>query len=333
MKNQFLTLQETITLIEENKVLVISADDTLLQQLPKGNWVAATIPYFYFEGEKGKKDTTKLIVSDFTEIISNFKIITYKEYELYNFVSNSFENGFNFIVMPALTPIHLSFALEAPIYTDLYKNPLTGLIAGDDLDEFDENQVSKVYNGLLGESYNENAVMLHAELPSNKKARVEIVNCFVPDTSCTIRVEEDTFRVTDCTIDGEKDNLADYFIRTNYDTRFPITCDYGDKIVNVGIQNIDKEKREVVLYGPMFDVYNYHLSFKIPDYPKVFKQKMKELEETEKNMIYNCNCIQNYVNGELDQQTTGFTGAATFGEIAYQLVNQSFTYLALDDVE
>ena len=333
MKNQCLTLEQTIKLIEENKVLVISANDNLLQQLPKGNWVAATIPYFYFENKKGKKDTTRLIVSDFTEIISNFKIITYKEYELYNFVKNSFENGFNFIVMPALTSIHLSFALEAPIYANLSEIPLTGLIAGADLDEFAENQASKVYNGLLGESYDDSAVMLHVELPKDKKARVEIVNCFVPDTSCTIRVEEDTFRVSDCIIDDKEENLADYFIRTNYDTRFPITCDYGDKIVNVGIQNIDKEKREVVLYGPMFDVFNYHLSLPIPDYPTVFRQKMKELEEKEKNMIYNCNCIQNYINGELDQQATGFTGAATFGEIAYQLVNQSFTYLALDDAE
>ena len=37
-----ITLEETVKLINEGKILHIAADDQLLAQLPKGNWIGGT---------------------------------------------------------------------------------------------------------------------------------------------------------------------------------------------------------------------------------------------------------------------------------------------------
>lgn len=47
-----------------------------------------------------------------------------------------------------------------------------------------------------------------------------------------------------------------------------------------------------------------------------------------------CNCILNYLYGELEGKTTGsFTGPATFGEIAYVLLNQTLVKLDIHAAE
>lgn len=331
-ESAFLTLEETQALIEAGNLLVISAEDALLVQLPKGNWIGGTIPYFYFSDRAGELSKSKLLVSDFTSYTSSFTIRTYEEYELFNLAENGYDNGFNFIILPALTEIHLRFAMEAPLMPDFFKNPTTGLVAGAALDEFAEKQYSRTFNGFLAESFTQKAVVLHAELPPEKVARVEIVNCFTQDTTHTIEVAEDTFVVGGCTIDGKPDNLVDFFERRNFDVNCPITCDYGGAIINVGIQKVDKERREVTLYAPMFESFEYHLSLPVENYPEVFKARIAEVLEREQQIVYNCNCIQNYTDGKLDENSIGFTGAATFGEIAYQLINQTFTYLAIDEL-
>jgi hypothetical protein len=44
--------------------------------------------------------------------------------------------------------------------------------------------------------------------------------------------------------------------------------------------------------------------------------------------MFSCNCILNFLYGELEGKSIGtFTGPVTFGEIAYQLVNQTLVYV------
>jgi hypothetical protein len=43
---------------------------------------------------------------------------------------------------------------------------------------------------------------------------------------------------------------------------------------------------------------------------------------------FSCNCILNYLYGELEGKRTGaLKGPMTFGEVAYQLLNQTMVYL------
>ena len=46
-----------------------------------------------------------------------------------------------------------------------------------------------------------------------------------------------------------------------------------------------------------------------------------------KDPVFSCNCILNYLYGELEgKKTPPYTGPVTFGEVAYQLLNQTLVY-------
>ena len=56
-------------------------------------------------------------------------------------------------------------------------------------------------------------------------------------------------------------------------------------------------------------------------------------KEINGSILFSCNCILNYQYAELEgEKTKGFTGPVTFGEVAYQLLNQTMVYLTIDDV-
>ena len=45
------------------------------------------------------------------------------------------------------------------------------------------------------------------------------------------------------------------------------------------------------------------------------------------NPIFSCNCILNYLYGNLEGKTTPpYAGPVSFGEVAYQLLNQTLVY-------
>ena len=47
---------------------------------------------------------------------------------------------------------------------------------------------------------------------------------------------------------------------------------------------------------------------------------------------FTCNCILNYVHSSLEGRRTGdVVGPMTFGEIAYQLLNQTLVYVTVSD--
>ncbi len=330
-QNTLMSVDEVKNLIREGRSLVLSGEEELLSQLPQGKWIGGTIPYFYLEGENGRMDKTMIFVTDFSDSVSQIAIKTYEENELSNIASNSFDNGFNFLILPALGDIHMSFAMHSHEYPGLYNNPLIGLIAGVDLNELSQGKLSKTFNGQTGNAYTDKGVALHAELSTDKVARLEIFNLFTPGGGPVIEVESDGYIISDCLIDGEKKSLYDFVKDNNIDIKNPLTADYNGAIANVSFQALDDEKKEVALYAPLFKGQKYTLAAPVGNYAKTFKSKIGEALKDESSILYNCNCILNYLYGELDKNEIGFSGPATFGEIAYTLLNQTFTYLAIDE--
>lgn len=330
--NKLMDVQSTSKLIRKGRVLVLSAEEDLLCQLPRGNWIGGTIPYFYFKSANGRMDKENIFVSDFSDLVTNFTISVLDEQSLKNVCTNGFDNGFNFLILPALRDIHLSFALNSPNYDNLFQNPLMGLIAGVDLNEFTKGRLSKVFNGLTGESFTENAVVLHAGLPPEKVARLEIVNVFEPADDILIEVDQDTFVVGTCQINGKATNLYEYIKANNIDISYPLVCDYVGATINVSFQRLDDEKKEVIFYAPLFKGKKYTTSKKFKSYTEMFAEKVKDVFKKETNIVYNCNCILNYLHGDLDMYSIGFSGATTFGEVAYHLLNQTFIYLTIDEL-
>lgn len=330
-KNPLMELSAVSDLITSGRKLVLSGDESVLRSLPQGDWIGGTMPYFYLEKEKGRLDKGHVFVTDLTALAENVAISVYSEETLPTVATSGFPNGFHFLILPAFKDIHLSFALHAPDYPELFSNPLIGLVAGADLDEFAVGKTAKVVNGQTGEFLEKEAVVMHIGLSAEKVARLEIINVFEPANEITIEVEEDTLVVGECIVNGEKMRLYDFIQSSGFDITYPLICDYSGAYINAAFQRLNHDKREVVLYGPLFKGKVYTNAKRFENYSAAFRAKATEVLSRESNIVYNCNCILNYLYGELEKHDIGFSGPAAFGEIAYQLVTQTFTYLAIDE--
>jgi hypothetical protein len=75
----------------------------------------------------------------------------------------------------------------------------------------------------------------------------------------------------------------------------------------------------------------YKLAKPVPNYVESF-EKLIDAELGDK-MVFACNCILNYLYSELEGKRTGnMTGPVTFGEVAYQLLNQTMAYMTIESI-
>jgi hypothetical protein len=126
-------------------------------------------------------------------------------------------------------------------------------------------------------------------------------------------------------------NLADYIAANAISTEFPLVGDYAGTNINVSFQKVNAEARTVDLYAPVFPGVEYRFARPITDYAEAFD---RETAGAERESLFACNCILNYLLAGLEGKKTGsITGPITFGEIAHQLLNQTMVQLAIRDVE
>jgi hypothetical protein len=77
----------------------------------------------------------------------------------------------------------------------------------------------------------------------------------------------------------------------------------------------------------VFGGIEYRLAAPLSDYAAAFRQAVGESHE---DAAFACNCILNYVYGELEGRSIGRVfGPMTFGEIACQLLNQTLGCLTI----
>jgi hypothetical protein len=250
---------------------------------------------------------------------------------LQNITKGSYKNGFTFLILPAFSQVHLKFALDAPQYENLFDNPLIGVIAGVALDELNSKK-AKIYFGNSDKvvANEENAVALHVALPAEKVARLEIINIFSQNTEADeIQFLETGFKHKTLLVNGKEQSFVQYLKDNKIDIKYPLICDYAGAMINVSFQQVDEINGEVTLYAPVFKGMTYKMSNQINDYVNEFRQKVSQ--NVDKNtVVYSCNCILNYVYGELENKKIGFQAPITFGEVAYQLLNQTFSYLVVE---
>ena len=317
----FITLNEAIKLIEEEKVLHIAADESLLKQLPKGKWIAGTTPYFITE-KGGTTCKDKLFVNEITCAV-DYKTVVYDTNNIFDITKDAYSNGIVFLVMPFASDVAVFYAKEAPNMDDLLMTPTVGWISGFDLSE---NASAKAYNGFTGISYSDKAVALHICLPDNMVASLGIVNIFTTNESdMEIEFMEDALTVKKCMVNGKEVVFADYIAENNIDTQLPLVSDYNSVLVNVSIKAVSKENKTVDFYAPVFKGKKYRFANPVQSYAESFTECLKDF--TDIKPVFSCNCILNYLYGNLDGKVTPpFVGPVTFGEVAYQLLNQTLVY-------
>ncbi len=313
------TLEQAVDLINEGKVLHIAADDSLLSQLPIGKWIGGTTPYFMAEeGGLITKDRLYVNVLDFAEEI---RVTAYGKYNVFQIVEECFDRGLTMLILPYGSDVLAKYAKEAPEVEELLLHPTIGWVSGYDLSVGGE---AKVYDGTTGVSYSDKAVVMYIRLAEGKTAMINIVNIFEDDkTDPVITFPENVLRVSECKVNGQKVNFAEYIKKKNIDTQMPLVADHNGIYINTSVKSIEDGK--VDLYAPVFRGIEYRFATHVSDYTTEFKKRIEAADVVKP--VFSCNCILNYQYGNLEGRSTPpYAGPVTFGEVAYQLLNQTLVY-------
>ena len=319
-------MQDALVAIRSGAYLSIAADAALLRRLPPGNWVAGSIPYFMAQ-DGGETSRQKLFVTELPTHAGTPLLRWYDGDNLHKVALDAPAHGLTVLIVPAFSDVHSRFAREAPAFEDMYMKPLVGWIAGVHLDDLGKTQ-PVVGNGQSLTFSSDRALAVHIPLPESIYPRIDILNLFRPGPGDEIRFPNTGFSAHECFVNGELMNLAQYLGAKGIDTRLPLVADYSGAMINVSFKAVDAAAGQVDFYAPVFDDVAYRIAEPVPDYAKAFAHS---LPGDALGARWSCNCILNYLYGELEGQRTGpITGPMTFGEIAYQLLNQTMVYVNLE---
>ncbi len=319
-------LQDALVAIRSGAYLSIAADEALLRRLPPGNWLAGSIPYFMAQ-DGGETSRQKLFVTELPTHAGTPQLRWYDAASLHKVALDAPAHGLTVLIVPAFSDVHSRFAREAPAFEDMYMKPLVGWIAGVHLDDLGQ-AAPVVANGQTLVFSHDKALAVHIPLPESIYPRIDILNLFQPGGGDAIRFPSTGFSAQECFVNGQLMNLAQYLAQKGIDTRLPLVADYSGAMINVSFKAVDAAAGRVDFYAPVFDDVEYRIAEPVPDYARSFAQS---LPGDALGARWSCNCILNYLYGGLEGQRTGpITGPMTFGEIAYQLLNQTMVYVNLE---
>ena len=315
--------------INRGDFLVIAADEEVLNGLPSGNWIAGTIPYF-MSGDGGLISRDKIFVNTINGVSQSNppRLTLYDANSISRIAKEAPEHGFSIVILPATSEVHSIYAENAPDFENMFFSPIIGWISGMHLDDISSRSAKVGFGPASGMLVDQQAVAMHIPMPVHQLANINIVNLFAPGDGPEIKFPKTGFSVGECTVNGEKTTLAEYIKSQNIDTRLPLVADYSGVMVNVSIQNVDDAKGEVGLYAPVFEEVSYHFAKPVDNYVDDFNKAIPA--SVTENVAFSCNCILNFLYSELEgKKTRDLIGPITFGEVAYQLLNQTLVYLTL----
>lgn len=316
-----MSLEQAKKRIDTGKWLHVAGSESLLKALPRGNWIGGTTEYF-MDAAGGVVTAEQLFVQEIP--YPGCRVSVYDERTISRVSQDACDNGFTILILPFDTGVHAEYAKHAPEYENLFLKNIVGWVSGTNLAA--AGQTPAAVDGTAGTVYTDKAVALHVELPPDKLAAIQILNIFEQDdTSPVIEFREDSFRVRTCLVDGKETVLADYLKHNRIDVRLPLVGAYSGSGVNVSFKSV--EDGVVNFFAPVFPGIRYRIAKPVPDYVNEFLSHVDGLL-LDAAPAFSCNCILNFQYGQLEgKKLPSLAGPITFGEIAYQLVNQTYVYL------
>jgi len=323
--NELMTIAAAAELIRRGVPLSVAGPQAALDALPAGAWIGGTTPYFMAAGGGRIVTDDQVFVTDLARF-GQIRFAYHTAEQLADISALASDNGVSLAIIPAGSEAHRRFAHDAATYPDAFLKPTVGWIAGVHLDDLGRVK-PRVYDGRSATSHDDGAVVAYLDLPADRLAEISIVNIFEPDDGDTLQFLDTSFEVRDCLVNGERVNLAAYLVqRGAAHGRLPLVGDFAGARINVSLQNVDAAAGTVALYAPVFPGVTYRLARPVADYAGEFRQQMAQTHHDD--AAFSCNCILNFVFGELEGKAIGgVQGPITFGEIAYQLLNQTLVEL------
>jgi hypothetical protein len=326
MAKTLFTVAEVAARIEAGGTLAVAGDERVLRQLPRGAWIGGTIPYFI--DEAGGLCSRDLIhVTRLADPGQTAPIARYDARDIDRVYVEAGAATYAVIIIPAQSPTHLRFALGAPTFERFARRPLIGWIAGVHLDDLGKAS-AKVFDGRSGEALTDGAVVAHVSLPRPAVAELAILNIFEAGDGPDITFPKTGFETREARVGGERVDFAKWLVEQGADIRLPLVANYLGTGINVSFQSVEATASRVRFYAPVFEGVTYRHARPVGDYVAQFTRRVPA---DIGHVSFSCNCILNYLYSELEGKRTGsFTGPVTFGEIAYQLVNQTLAYLVVN---
>ena len=321
----FVSIEKARALITAKTPVIVAGDEALLRTLPAGDWVGGTIPYF-MTPEGGQVSRTHVFVTEVPAFARGVHITTYDEQTISTLGTDSPENGYTILILPAFSGLHRLFALQAPTYENIFFRVVAGWISGTHLGDVGKI-APKVFAGPTGEILDMKGVAMHIELPREYQAKIGIVNIFEQGDGDEIQFPETGFESDVCIVNGKTTRIGDYLGQTGFDTRLPLVANYNGTKCNVSIRSLDIPGSKITFFAPVFAGVKYRHAKPMGDYAERFLSAIpKDIGPT----VFCCNCVHNYLHGNLEGRRTGdLQGPMTFGEIAYQLLNQTLVHVTL----
>jgi hypothetical protein len=327
MPGTLLSLDQASALIAAGTPVLVAGDEDLLRRLPEGRWIGGTIPYF-MTTDGGRTTRDLLYVDTLPEQVTDVSIRIYPADDLHTMPQDAFETGFSVIIVPAGSPAHLRYAAEAPEFPGLFDRPVIGWVSGVHMDDLG-TATPKAFAVSGHNATATDAVVLHAALADGVLASADIVNLFTQGDGPTLTFGSTGASQETVLVDGVPRELAEYLHEIQHDTRLPLVADYFGAMINVSFQSVPEGTGPVELFAPVFSGIDYRLAAPIGDYVADFAA---QLPAGTVAPAFSCNCILNYLYSGLEGKKTGdIVGPITFGEIAYQLLNQTLVYLTIHD--
>lgn len=319
--NTLITTAEAADLIQRGASLSLAGPESALDQLPAGNWIGGTIPYFLLPSG-GAVVTEGHVFATTLSDVGHVTLASYGPEELAGICGHAPDNGFALTIIPAGGQAHARFAADAANFPDAFLKPTVGWIAGVHLDDLGQTK-PKVYDGRTATKYEDRAVVAYVALPEDKLASLEIINLFEPDAAEVLHFESTGFQVRDVIVNGDKQNFAAWLATKGLaQSKVPLVGDFAGAHVNVSLQSVDAAAGLVTLYAPVFPGVDYRFAKPVPDYAAAFRARLADVNP--QGVVFGCNCILNFLYGDLEGKAIGgVAGPVTFGEIAYQLLNQT----------
>lgn len=320
-------LDNLIEKINQREFLIIAADESILKQLPSGNWIAGSIPYFMGQ-EGGEISQDKAFVNTIEGVDLNNppRIMPYDMNSIKNIAQDAPENGFTITILPAGSEIHAEYAENAPSYDNMFFSPIIGWIAGSHLEH--AGAQPQVGFGTANMLMTDKAIAMHVPLSESQFANINIVNLFEQGSGPKISFNDTGFSANDCVIDGKASKFSEYVQNNNIDTRLPLVADYNGVNINVSIKELLSDS--VDFYAPIFKNVSYQFANPVVDYVSELDKSIASQQVPDN--CFSFNCILNFLYADLENKKTAeLTGPFTFGEIAYQLLNQTLVYLSIEE--
>jgi len=339
-QQRLMGLIEAARLIASGQPCCVAGDPSLLTQLPRGTWIGGSTAWFV-EAGGGQCRRDQLFVTTWPRWPAGStsgapQVVRHDAHSLRGLCEEAPPHGLTVLLLPAFSRVHEAFAQEAPDYPGMYLNPLVGWIAGVHADQGPQARPG-VLHGPSGEWLEDAAVALHLPLPEGVHAHVDIINLWQAGDGPVLEFEAGGFGARHARIDGQRRPLAAWLREQGAAGHGPLVADYCGAAINVSLREVpvpdaQDEAPEVRFFAPVFPGVAYRLARPVQDGPAAFARELAQ-RPLPAPPSFSCHCILEFAPAgstvAMGPSPGDFPGPVAFGEIGYQLLNQTLVYLSL----